>query len=337
MKVVQMIVSHGQGGLEKHFTDLCNGLSRKGHEVHAIFPSVGQFELDSAVQRHPFEFKGGRYNPWQAIRLFRLLRSIDPLIIHTHAGKASACMHWIRPFIRAKTVATVHGLKSRTAPYMASDAIIAVSQKARAMLPENDKTTIVYNGIQVAASSSSVSLSARFNNDWPTALSVGRLVTVKGFDLLIPAVKGLELNLVIVGDGPERVQLEQQVSEHELWDQVALLGSVENAAKLIPQSDLCVVSSRREGFSYFFAEALMSRVPVVSTLVNDSESLLEESNLVREISVKAIHKSLQSYLDSPEIFRAGCEKAFNWAEKSLTVDAMVESNEAVLCRVLSED
>ena len=336
MKVVQMIVSHGQGGLEKHFADLCNGLSRKGHEVHAIFPRVGQFELDPAVQRHPFEFKGGRYNPWQAIRLFRLLRSIDPLIIHTHAGKASACMHWIRPFIRAKTVATVHGLKSTTAPYMASDAIIAVSQKALSMLPKNQKTTVVYNGIQVAASSSSTTLKERFNNDWPIALSIGRLVTVKGFDLLIPAFKGLELNLVIVGDGPEKAQLERQVSEYKLSGQVSLLGLVQNAASLIPQADLCVVSSRREGFSYFFAEALIGRVPVVSTLVNDSESLLEEANLVRETSVKGIRKSLQSYLDSPEVFRLGCERAFSWAETSLTVDAMVDANEAVLRSVALE-
>ena len=336
MKVVQMIVSHGQGGLEKHFTDLCNGLSRKGHEVHAIFPRVGQFDLDPDVQRHPFEFKGGRYNPWQAIRLFRLLRSIDPLVIHTHAGKASACMHWIRPFIRAKTVATVHGLKSTTAPYMASDAIIAVSQKARSKLPNNHKTTVVYSGLQELASVSSNSLEKCFTNDWPIALSVGRLVTVKGFDLLIPAIKGLKLNLAIIGDGPELSRLKALISEHELSEQVSLLGAVEHAANLIPQAQLCVVSSRREGFGYFFAEALIARVPVVSTVVGDADELLNEINLIRETSAEAIHQALQSYLDSPENFRAGCEKAFHWAEKSLTVDAMVESNEAILRSVVLE-
>lgn len=336
MKVVQMIVSHGQGGLEKHFADLCNGLSRRGHEVHAIFPRAGEFALDPAVQIHPFEFKGGRYNPWQAIRLFRLLRSIDPRVIHTHAGKASACMHWIRPFIKAKTVATVHGLKSTTAPYMSSDAIIAVSQKALSMLPKNSKTTVVYNGIQRTVSSPKFYLRDHFHNEWPIALSIGRLVPVKGFDLLITAVKGLDLNLAIVGDGPEKVQLERQILEHELSDQISLLGSVENAANLIPQSDLCVVSSRREGFSYFFAEALIGCVPVVSTLVNDAESLLGESNLVRETTVKAIRNSLQGFLDSPEDFRSGCENAFDWAEKCLTLDAMVEANLAVLKKVVHE-
>ena len=92
--------------------------------------------------------------------------------------------------------------------------------------------------------------------------SVGRLDRQKGFDLLLDAF-GLiadrhpNWNLVLIGDGPERADLESQVESLRLADRVLLPGWVESPWQaLSEQADAYVLSSRYEGFPNALLEAM---------------------------------------------------------------------------------
>lgn len=100
-------------------------------------------------------------------------------------------------------------------------------------------------------------------------LTVGRLSPEKGYDLLIKTFSQLvpqfpNWQLVIVGDGQQRDQLQAQITDANLTTQVLLPGRCGNLATWYESADLYVLSSRFEGFPNTVVEAMSHGVPVVS-------------------------------------------------------------------------
>jgi glycosyltransferase involved in cell wall biosynthesis len=102
-------------------------------------------------------------------------------------------------------------------------------------------------------------------------LFVGRLVSVKGADLAIEALKrlrerGVKTTLTICGDGPERDALEQQVRDADLEDSVTFEGWTEpdELAAHYRRAELFLVPSRYEPFGIVALEAIASGCPVVA-------------------------------------------------------------------------
>jgi glycosyltransferase involved in cell wall biosynthesis len=118
---------------------------------------------------------------------------------------------------------------------------------------------------------------ARGSNDAVVRLlSIGSVVPVKGFDLLIAAVAAiadLPWQLTIAGDRTRNLaaaaRLDADISAHGLGDRVAVLGAVspERIIELFLASDVFVLASRFEGYGMALAEAIAHGVPVVSTKV----------------------------------------------------------------------
>ncbi|HKG05089.1 MAG TPA: glycosyltransferase [Pedobacter sp.] len=99
-------------------------------------------------------------------------------------------------------------------------------------------------------------------------VSAGRLIKEKGFDILIQSFSELKLrsmNLVILGEGPERDNLEQLVARLDLVNEVYLVGFVDNVYEYFKYAELCVVSSRIEGFPNVLMQMMSQNQKVVST------------------------------------------------------------------------
>jgi glycosyltransferase involved in cell wall biosynthesis len=105
-------------------------------------------------------------------------------------------------------------------------------------------------------------------------LSVGSVVPVKGYDLLIAAVATLAdmpWRLTIAGDRTRNpaaaAQLDADIEAHGLGDRVSVLGAVppERINELFLESDVFVLASRFEGYGMALAEATAHGVPVVSS------------------------------------------------------------------------
>ncbi len=103
-------------------------------------------------------------------------------------------------------------------------------------------------------------------------VSVGRLVPVKGHDVLLRAFgsavrAGLEADLEIVGDGPEHARLEAIVVEQGLVERVRLSGALADDAlvRALERADAFVLPSRREGFGVALVEALATGLPALAT------------------------------------------------------------------------
>lgn len=99
-------------------------------------------------------------------------------------------------------------------------------------------------------------------------ISVGRLVKRKGYDFLLDIAHVVpEINLIIVGEGPEREHLEKKISYLGLGNRVILVGNVSEERKFqyLENADIYVLSSVHEGFGIVLQEAMQVGLPIVST------------------------------------------------------------------------
>lgn len=99
-------------------------------------------------------------------------------------------------------------------------------------------------------------------------VSVGRLVPQKNFAMMLRAFhRGAKENdrLTIIGDGPERARLAKLVTDLDLDRRVEFLGYLPDPSALLPQFDVCLLSSDYEGVPAAVLEALAARLPIVAT------------------------------------------------------------------------
>ena len=103
----------------------------------------------------------------------------------------------------------------------------------------------------------------------PNLIAVGRLIHVKGFDLLIKAFHQIrdqypDWQLTILGEGAMRSALEELRLQLQLTDRVHLPGLVTNVPDYLRQADLFVMPSRIEGFPMALCEAMACGLPVLA-------------------------------------------------------------------------
>ncbi len=128
--------------------------------------------------------------------------------------------------------------------------------------------------------------------------AMGRLDYQKGFDLLIDAFAQAakdqsNWSLVILGEGPERQRLEEQIHARGLEPCIRLLGWVPDPSSVLRDCDAFVLSSRFEGFPNALLEAMSLGLPAIATdcasgpaeiIRNDVDGLLVPSNDIPALS-----------------------------------------------------
>ena len=111
--------------------------------------------------------------------------------------------------------------------------------------------------------------------------SLGSLSTVKNHRLLIEAFARLaqsEVVMQIVGEGPERAALEEQIRTAGLGGRVTLLGHHADPAPAIRRFDVFCLSSHSEQMPIAVLEAMASGLPIVSTDVGDVKEMVGQAN-----------------------------------------------------------
>jgi len=248
--------------------------------------------------------------------------------------------------VTTRVVVTVHdamsygatyspNLRQRLIPYLigrfypGADAVVAVSRGvaddlARTTGVARERITVIYNPVvtpDVARRADAPPDPARFR-DWyaagraPVILSVGRLAPEKDFSTLIRAFAGLSDNLparlLILGEGPERAQLEALIDALALGERVALPGFVANPFAHMARAGVFVLSSTFEGLPSALIQAMACGCPVVATDCPHGPAEIlaggRHGRLVPIGDVAAMTKAVADALTAPrnaEALRAG--------------------------------
>lgn len=200
-----------------------------------------------------------------------------------------------------RVIISIHGLISKQKPiynqwfdrllfsatYPFADDIVTVSQTCAQdaiqylHLPKS-KVKVIYNPIiseGLYQRAEEPILHAWFGaKSKKTILSIGRLESVKDHKTLLKAFKLVrereEAQLVILGEGTLKAEIQQVVNKIGLSEEVLMPGFISNPYPIIANADVLVISSLHEALPNVLVEALACQCPVVSTACGGPEEIL---------------------------------------------------------------
>ena len=184
--------------------------------------------------------------------------------------------------------------------------------------PYQTRLHLAYHGIDLSRYEPETALRIQAaESDCPLLLSVGRLTEKKGFRYLIAACKqlkdrGYNYRCQIVGEGPQRADLELEIARCGLQNRIELCGAIphETVVEKYRQARLfvlpCVVAQDgdRDGIPNVLIEAMAMQIPVISTRHSGIPELVQDGTnglLVPTNDVDALYRALAQLLDDPQL------------------------------------
>jgi len=274
LKIVKFLASTGEGGLENVFVDLCNALSETIEvSVVVLKDSAVKDKFNAKVQVYTLQENGSRYNLFLYMELYKILRQINPELVHAHGAKASKIVYILNKILTFVAIASKHNV-SKGKVFNTFPHVIAVSQAVKKSIGNNN-VKVIYNGIPYKTPQK-IPLKNTFN-----IVTVGSLRKVKGYDKLINAVARLafDYHLTIIGEGEERKDLEALIHTLKLSSKISLIGFKSNVNDYLYSADLQVISSISEGFSLAMAEGILYAPVLLSTNVGVCTEILPDTLL----------------------------------------------------------
>ncbi|AIY17028.1 glycosyltransferase family 4 protein [Pimelobacter simplex] len=300
MRVVQLITQE-RGGPVDHAVDVAAELARRGHESHLVGPPGAVLDRASGlgVRVHPAAM-GGKRDLRGARAIARTLRTIAPDVVHLQDRRAGLVGRLLAGRAAVPTVYTLHGVPDSLAPlvpgnlavtaprrgdraaYLWAERVLASRPRTAVATPcaalaryareqvgaPAERVHVVPNGVagswlDAAPAPRTVPASGRVRAVW-----VGLLQPVKRVDDLVRATARVpDLELVLVGDGPERARVEAAVAATGTGDRVRLAGYLPDPAPVLRDADLFVLSSAAEASPMALLQAMACGVPPVATSV----------------------------------------------------------------------
>ncbi|MGN6431116.1 MAG: glycosyltransferase family 4 protein [Gaiellaceae bacterium] len=329
---VFVLVTLGEvGGAQGYVASLLPALAG---EYDVVVGAHGGAFVREAAERSGIEFVHLEQlrrpiSPWRDLRsfaeLYRLLRRQRPDVLHASSSKAGVIGRLAAVAARVPVrVFTVHGWAfsahsgAASALYRWADRIagrattatICVSQRERAdglraRTCRADRTVVIPNGVEVDAYPQ-----ASLESAVPRLIAVGRLAAPKDWSTLLSALTSLDseafTELAIVGDGPERERVEDELARRSLEGRVRLLGERDDVPRLLAEADVFLLASRSEGLPLSVIEAMAAGLPIVASDVGGLKELVRDGEtgvLVPPGDPVALAEALRPLLANRELRR----------------------------------
>jgi glycosyltransferase involved in cell wall biosynthesis len=286
------------GGIFRHILDLANGQADRGHHVGIVTDSLtGGERAEQALAEIAPRLKLGvhrlaiRREPLPTdllvwLRFQRLIRQLQPDVLHGHGAKAGAFMRLRTASKDRIRVYTPHGGSLHFPLATLKGSIYARIE--RALMNDTDlflfESAFARNTYQRTIGTPKGLVRCVFNGvtadefdpvtkagDATDLLYVGEFRHIKGADLVIDAVArlradGRPVTLTLAGDGEETANLKAQVERLGLGEAVRFLGHVK-ARYGFSKGSLLVVPSRGDSMPYVVIEAAAAGIPMIGANV----------------------------------------------------------------------
>jgi len=247
-------------------------------------------------------------------KLYRLIRTLRPTIVHTHTAKAGMLGRLAAKLAGAPIIVhTFHGhvfhsyfSRRKTLVFLwierllsrVTDTIITISPQQREEIlaygiGQPDKVQIIGLGIELQQFVTCADVRGKLRQELQVAADVpligivARLVPIKGHAYFLEAAQTVmakypTAQFVIAGDGELRGELEQQAERLNLQSNVRFLGFRRDLPEIYADLDLVVLSSLNEGLPVTLIEAMAAGKPVVAAQVGGVGDLVqsEQSGLL---------------------------------------------------------
>jgi glycosyltransferase involved in cell wall biosynthesis len=282
LRIAQLIFGAEFAGAERHAVELANALAARHELLLAHIGRPGGSALEAAIERRlsPAVARIALPRRWPGLALRGMVRRHRLDLVHAHDQRASRYAgRWAG---RARKVATVHlGYSPRD--HSACDGLICLTTAQRETLGGFRGRVATIDNWVLPHRRLGVEEIERLRRDLGASKetfligAVGRLMPIKGFDLLIRAFRAAGLpdaRLVIFGEGPLRDELAFQGGS-----QVLLPGFRDEIKDLYQAFDLFVCSSHSESYSLVVLEAMDAGAPILCTTATGARASLGDASV----------------------------------------------------------
>ena len=366
-RVLQLVDSFDEGGSERQALQLTRLLHNSGrYQV-----SLACLKADGVLRSQILDLDLGDissypltsfYNANALVQLRKFVQDLRRLkvdVLHTHdfytnifgmiAGRLAGVP--VRIASRRETSGMRSGAQQQTqrAAYALAHQIVANSKAVqRKLIAEGigeKKITVIHNGFDP----NRVDLSASSKSDARAALgikcSAKRFVTivanmrheVKDYPMFLRAAERVtkavpDVGFLLAGEGELKVSLENRAAELGIADKTIFLGRVENIATLLRASDICVLTSKAEGFSNSILEYMAAGCPVVATDVGGAREAIvegETGNLVVSGDDATMAQRIIFLLENPDKAKVMGQKGRRVVAERFSTTAQLQNTEAL--------
>ena len=273
-----------------------------------------------------FETKLNRGTKYKEQIVWKYTRKYFDSIDVNYDVAIAYCQGFPTYFTVEKTVATTkivwmhsdiskqaHDLEYSLKYYKKYDCINCVSDKAAeafcGALPEvKDKVRVFYNIVNRDEVLEKAEHTIEPLKDGCNIVTVGRLASPKGYDMAVKALKilvdkGYDVNWYVIGEGPERKNIESLIKGNGLEERFMLLGLKENPYPYVKVADIYAQTSIYEGYCITLAEAKALEKPIVTTNFSgaDEQIINGENGLVVGMSPEEIAVGLEQLIVNKDI------------------------------------
>ena len=370
--VLQLIDSFNQGGSERQALQLTRLLYDTGrYNVHlACLSPEGSLrttieDLDlGEIPSFPLTSFYDRNAVTQLRRFVRWLKSARIDILHTHDfytnvfGMSGGVL--ARLPARVASMRETSGMRSAAQAhvqrflYSLSHHIVANSNAVREKLIADgtsaEKVTVVYNGLDLRRLDTNVSRSEALAMLGVPADSPRRFISivanmrheVKDYPMFLRSARQVkeavpDAAFLLAGEGELSDSLRALTRELGIEDSTFFLGRCENVAELLSVSEVCVLSSKAEGFSNSILEYMAAARPVVVTDVGGAREVVVEGEtgyLVASCDDATMAARLIALLRDPETARLMGGKGRQVVEEKFSCEAQLARTEDLYDRLL---
>ncbi len=373
--VAHVVYGFRVGGLENGVVNLLNNMDRARFRHIVVALSDCDEKFCARVSRDDVRFLSLRKPAGHGFRLyprlFRLFRELRPAIVHT---RNLAALEMAVPAWAAGVPVRIHGehgwdardpqgtvrkfrlMRRAYRPFVTH--YIALSGHIAAYLNQSigvaqERLSRICNGVDARrfcpAEGGGVAADVPFRaGDHFVFGTVGRLQEVKDQLNLVRAFAHLlelrpaeraRLRLAIVGDGPLRGAVEEEIARAGIGGQVWLAGERADVPDLMRSMDVFVLPSRAEGISNTILEAMACALPVVATDVGGSGELVAVGRtgaLAPPSDPQALGRAMEAYVVDPLLARCHGAASRQRIEDEFSLDGMVTRYADLYARLLGE-
>jgi glycosyltransferase involved in cell wall biosynthesis len=295
INLLQIVGGSIVGGMETYVLRLLQRLPRDFFQVTCLCVSEGQFtsqlrDIGCSVHLVPMTDE----TDWQSIQLGVSLIRADAIdVIHAHLPNAHLLAGMLSKLTETPALATIHGrylnmrdfeIHKMTQTHISVVAKSAYFQALSLGIPVS-KLRFIANGVDTEVfrpmgKSDYLHSIARISPDTPLVGFVGRLSPEKGPDVFIKTASIVRKTLknchfVLVGEGPMREKLKEDIDNLGLNNHVHMVGLQDDMPQVYASLDLMVATSHSEAMPLAIIEAMASGLPVIATNVGGVIDIVE--------------------------------------------------------------
>ena len=203
-------------------------------------------------------------------------------------------------------------------------------------LPKEEAKKFIESKIPACAEASAGRQNTKYQR--PNTILIGTIANLyknKGLDFLILAVARIKKShpnwlFIIIGDGPERFNLEKLIKNNELTNNIFLVGSIANANRYLKAFELFVLPSIKEGQPWAILEAMAAEIPIVATNIAGIAEMIENGKfgiLVEPGDPDALAAAIEKIIIHPSLAHTITQSAFTALKEKFSLDKMIQKNE----------